>query len=135
MVENIERIGSFTSSNIFKLMTLARNKVDFGKPALTYIHEKRMEKRMGRSLELESYSRAMAWGLFMESYVFSKIGIEYLITSKDTDVHPNIKGWSGSKDLIVPGLKVSDIKCYEPKKFGDYTDALLLGDIDRLKED
>jgi len=48
-------------------------------------------------------------------------------------LHPTIKGWSGSKDLIVPGLKVSDIKCYEPKNFALYTDVILKKNIELIK--
>lgn len=126
ITENKERIGSFTSSNIYRL--LGSKKV-----RETYIQEKQIEKRMGRSIQVESYSQAMAWGSFMEMFVFDKIGLEYKITSNDTDVHPLIKGWSGSKDLIVPGIKVSDIKCYQPKNFALYTDALLTENIDFIR--
>jgi len=81
MIENIERIGNFTSSNIYKLCTLNKSGDGFGKPGITYIQEKRIEQRMGRSIGVESYSRSMAWGHFMELVVFSKIGLEYKIES------------------------------------------------------
>jgi len=73
MIENIERIGSFTSSQIYKLCAMPKSGDGFGKPGITYIQEKRIEKRMGRSISVDSYSRSMAWGLFMEMYVFSKL--------------------------------------------------------------
>lgn len=100
----------------------------------TYVEDKRMETRMQRSLEVEVHTQAMAWGNFMEMFVFSLIGIEYKITSLTTDVHPTIKRWAGSKDLIVPGKKIADIKCYQPKKFGKYTDALLEGNVGKIRE-
>jgi len=127
ITENKERIGAFTSSNIYKLLGSKRVRE-------TYILEKQIEKRMGRSISVEAYSRAMAWGTFMEMFVFDKIGLEYKITSNDTDVHPQISGWSGSKDLIVPGVKISDIKCYQPKNFALYTDAILTKNISVLRD-
>jgi len=134
ITENKDRIGSFTSSNIWKLATMNPKKDGFGAPGLAYIQEKRMELRMGRSIETEAYSQSMAWGTFLEMYVFTKIGMEYEITSNDTDVHPTMKGWSGSKDLIVKGKKISDIKCFYPKKFGAYTDALLSKDVELIRK-
>lgn len=136
ITENKERIGCFTSSNIHKLMKRGRGKDEpFSKPALTYIQEKQIEVRMGRSIEVSGYSRAAAWGTFLEMFVFEKLGLAYEITSNKTDVHPTIPHWSGSKDLIVRGVKVSDLKCYQPKKFALYTDALLSKDVQRIKEE
>lgn len=40
MVEEIKRIGRFTSSQIWKLTTKDRTGKSFGAPALTYIEEK-----------------------------------------------------------------------------------------------
>lgn len=101
----------------------------------TYIEEKQIERRLGRPISTDKYGRPMAWGHFMEQFVFTKFtGLEYQITANKTTVHPTIKQWSGSTDLIVPGVKVSDIKCFEPKKFALYTDALLLKDVDNLRE-
>lgn len=119
---NKERIGAFTSSEIYKLLGSDRVRS-------TYIEEKQIELRMGRSISVEAYSQAMAWGNFMEMFVFEHIGMEYQITSSTTDVHPTINKWSGSKDLIVEGEKVSDIKCYQPKNFARYVDALMTKDI------
>ena len=124
---NKERIGSFTSSEIFKLLGNPG-------PRKTYIEEKQIEKRMGRCISIDAHSQSIAWGSFLEMFVFEKIGTEYIITSDTTDIHPLIKGWSGSKDLIVPGVKVSDFKCYYPKKFAQYTDALLTEDLDLIKK-
>ena len=78
----------------------------------------------------------MAWGHFMEQFVFTKFtGLDYQIEANKTYQHPTIKGWSGSTDLKVEGVKVSDIKCYEPKKAALYKDALMAKDIDKLRED
>jgi hypothetical protein len=134
ITENVERIGSFTSSQIYKLMTNNAKKDYFGKPGLTYIEEKKIEKRLGRSVTTETHSQAMAWGIFMEMVVFDKISFEYKITSNTTDTHPKIKEWAGSKDLFVEGVKVSDIKCYQPLNFAKYTDALLKKDVAFIRQ-
>ena len=133
ITENKERIGSFTSSEIYKLIKKGTGKNEFSAPGLTYIEEKQLEIKLGRSIGVDAYSQAMAWGSFMELYVFSLIGTEYIITSNETDAHPTIKGWAGSKDLIVLGKKVSDIKCYQPKNFAQYTNALLKCDVENIK--
>ena len=54
MIENKDRIGNFTSSNIFKLCASLAS----GKPSaayFTYIEEKIFERRMKRSLEMGAY--------------------------------------------------------------------------------
>jgi len=35
-----------------------------------------------------AYSRAIAWGEFMEMIVFNVLGTDYVMTSKETDRHP-----------------------------------------------
>lgn len=134
ITENQERIGNFTSSEIWRLTTMNRKKDGFGAPGLSYIEEKSIERVMGRSISIDFHSQAAAWGTFLEMFVFGSIGVEYEITSNKTDIHPSIPYWSGSKDLIVRGVKVSDIKCYQPLNFARYTNALLKGDIKYLKE-
>src|SRR3954467_9148443 len=111
ITENKLRIGNFTSSNNFKLLTLAKNGISWGKPALTYIEEKNLERKMGVSLETETYTQDMAWGTFLEQRVHNMLGLEYKLSSSETDRHPTIEFWCGSKDLIVAGEKISDIKC------------------------
>lgn len=156
IIENEERIGAFTSSEIYKLIPLGsvpmsaeelrkhklanpssrkKNKdAGFDKKGLTYIEEKKLETRLGRSISTDVYTQSMQWGKTLEKYVFSLINMSYVLTADETDPHPTIKGWAGSKDLIVPGKKVSDIKCYQPKKFAQYTEALMKEDVEYLKE-
>lgn len=128
ITENKLRIGNFTSSEIYRLM---------GTPAVrkTYIEEKKIERRLGRSIDVEAHSQPMAWGNLLETRVFDLLGLEYEITSKDTTQHPTIDFWTGTKDLIVVGKKIAEIKCYQPKKFALYTDAILSKDIQVLKKD
>ena len=52
MVEIVERIGRFTSSNIWKLTTSDRSGKNFGASGLTYIKEKSAERYLGRSVDL-----------------------------------------------------------------------------------
>lgn len=129
ITQNEARVGAFTSSQIYRLMGSDRVRS-------TYIEEKRIEKRLGRSIELDKYSRPMAWGTLLETRVFDLLGLEYTPVGNDTVVHPEIPEWAGSADLIAPMLgKISEVKCYEPKKFCQYTDALLSGDINHLRSD
>jgi hypothetical protein len=136
IISNEHRIGNFTSSEIWKLTTTGKGVNGFGAPAITYIKEKNLERKLGRSIKTEAYSKPMAWGNLIETYVFEeKLGLEYQIQSKSTDIHPEIKFWSGSKDLIVTGKKIGEIKCYEPKHFAEYADALLSKDTEFLKKE
>lgn len=136
MINNAIRICNFTSSEIWKLQTTGKGENGFGAAAITYIKEKNLERKLGRSIKTETYAKAMAWGNLIERFVFEeKLGLEYEIHSKTTDVHPTINYWAGSKDLIVRGIKVGEIKCYEPKNFAIYTDALLTGDVEIIKKE
>lgn len=136
IVTNKDRVGKFTSSEIHKLIKGGRGKdAVWSVAGLTYIRHKRQERKRKRSLSLDAYSRAIAWGHFMELRVFDLIGIEYQVTSKETAVHPDHDFWAGSCDLIVTGKKISEIKCYQPEKFCDYADCLIDKDIDRMRDD
>jgi hypothetical protein len=133
-MNNEIRTANFTSSNIFKLMTTGKGAHGFGEKALTYIQEKRIESRIGRGLDNGAYSRDMAWGEFVEARVFDLLGLDYKIVSKDTFKHPQIKNWVGSPDLLTKD-SVGDIKCYQPKNFALYSDALLTGDLELIKKE
>lgn len=121
------RAGNFTSSQAYRIV---------GTPAVrkTYIQEKAIERRLGTSLDADAYSKSMAWGTFMELVVFSHLGLEYSIKSKQTKLHPDYPFWAGSPDLVVPEKKIAEIKCYEKKKFCLYTDAILKQNLDFLRE-
>lgn len=130
MIKNTSRIGNFTSSAISALMTNGREKGSFGKPALTYIEEKNMERRLGRSIESETNAKPLTWGKLLEMYVFEQLGLEYVLTSQETDIHPNIPYWSGSKDgtKFDEGRTVIDIKAPSTlKSFCQLVDPLYQG--------
>lgn len=93
-----KRNGRFTSSEIFKLMCEGKAKGSFGAPALTYIDEKNIEIKLGRSIDTEITAKETSWGKLCESYVFGKLGLEYKLCSHETIVHPEIDCFAGSPD-------------------------------------
>lgn len=113
MNQNTLRIGSFTSSEIYHLMSDGKAKGSIGKPFHTYIEEKNMERRLGRSLPTETSSRPTSWGNLAEIQAFNLLGIEYKIVSTETIGHPKIDFWAGSPDCekFDEGKTVVDIKC------------------------
>ena len=72
MIANVNRIGRFTSSQIWKLMTDGRSENGLGAPAITYIEEKRAERCLGRSIDLGAHSQALTWGKVMEVVGFEQ---------------------------------------------------------------
>jgi len=130
MRHNEERIAHFTSSQIYRLVVGSKTVRD------NYIQEKIIEKRLGKSLESGGGGQAAYWGIFMEMVVFELLGLEYKIESKLTDLHPTLGDvWSGSKDLIVPGVKVGDIKAYQYKKFAQYAECLKRGSVEFFRSE
>jgi hypothetical protein len=113
MIRNPHRIGNFTSGSISPLTTSGRAKGSLGAPALNYIEEKNMERLLGRSLQDEVTARPLQWGKLLEGRVFDLLGLDYTLTSTETDVHPEIDFWAGSKDGTREGEEraVIDIKC------------------------
>jgi hypothetical protein len=110
---NMVRVGNFTSSEIVALVSKGKEKGSFGKPALTYIEECNMERRLLRSVCDDVTARPLSWGLLVENIAFEKLGMEYTLTSQETDQHPTIPYWSGSRDgmKLDEGKTVIDIKC------------------------
>ena len=110
ILSNPARIGSFTSSEIYNLLKKDRSGKGFGVPALTYIEERNMARRLGRSLTTETNSRPTTWGKCLEPFAFQKLGFDYELVSDVTIQHPDIPYWCGSPDLIGANL-VGDEKC------------------------
>jgi len=137
MINNQPRIGAFTSSEIVALTTKDKSGKGFGKPALTYIEECNMERRLGRSLTDEVNARPLTWGKLIEGRVFDLLGLEYTLTSTDTIVHPTIPYWAGSPDGGKYQPKtVIDIKCpITLKSFCQLVDAGAKGGIEQIRED
>ena len=135
MIENKERIANFTSSQIWKLMSNGKAAGTIGSPGQTYIKEKRLEMKLGRSVSVEAYSKEMAWGTLIEQRAFDMLPFGYELTSQSTTLHPSISNWAGSKDVIVPGKKIGDIKCYYPKNFAMFADVLMQKDVALFREE
>lgn len=133
MIENQKRIGNFTSSNMHRLCESVKS----GEPSsafYTYVEEKMYERSLCRSLEMGAYSRSMAWGKFLEMRVNNFLGLEYELINKQTFSHPKFPFWTGSPDFRVPKVKVSELKCYEPKMFASYVSALATKDTEKIKD-
>jgi hypothetical protein len=133
------RVGNFTSSNIYKLTVKGKGPHGFGDGAMTYIAEKKMERRLGRSLDVSKQTRPMLWGLFLEPFVHNMLPLSYELVSQESIVHPTIKTWVGSPDNVnrIDSV-VGDTKCYEPKAFAEYVDVLTacmnLGSVDLFRK-
>lgn len=149
MIHNKHRGGNFTSSKIVALLSMGSREmteeelVEYkksnpkgrkktieswpGKAALTYIDEKKMERRLGRSLSTEINARATSWGSLVEGRVFDLIGLEYTLTSKQTLLHPHYPFWAGSPDAEKKNT-VPDFKCpLTLKSFCQLVDPLYRG--------
>lgn len=135
MINNLGRIGNFTSSEIGNLIKKDRSGKGFGAPALTYIEECNMERRLGRSLTDEVSARPLLWGKLLEERAFNLLGLEYTLTSKATIVHPSIDYWAGSPDGDKKSPKtIVDIKCpMTLKSFCQLVDNYKEGGIDLVR--
>jgi hypothetical protein len=78
----------------------------FGQPAIKYINQCNMERRLGRSLDSDIDTKPVNWGNFVELLLFSLLDEDYTYNSQDTLVHPEIKYWAGTPD----GFKKTKVK-------------------------
>lgn len=157
IVENNNRVGRFTSSEVYNLIKMGSRKMTadelkkhkkenpgsrkttiedgFSQAGLSYIERKYYERKLKRSLDLGKYSQSGIWGLFLEQYVYSHFtGLQYLIISNETKINPKIPYHAGSTDLLVPTEKVSDIKCFEPLKFCQIVECFQEKRVELFKE-
>jgi len=131
------RLGNFTSSEIFRLMAEGKKAGTFGVPALSYIDECNMERRLGRALENDQFARATQWGKICETHVFSLLGLEYAAISKEPIQHPDFSCWAGTPDTRYTDSArvVGDIKCpFTLKSFCKLVDAWTEGGIEAVRE-
>jgi hypothetical protein len=155
-MDNSLRFGRFTSSKIQALMTVGTRPMTdeemaeykakepkgkkknivggFGMPALKYIKQKGMERRLGRRIDVENNARPLQWGKCVESIPFEKLGTAYKMCSADTIIHPEYDFWAGTPDMIKyeNGLRVvCDIKCpLTLESFCDFVDCITLVEVD-----
>lgn len=127
-----KRIGNFTSSNIWKLTTTARDKKNFGAKALEYIREVNFERKIQRSLSTEIDAKPLQWGKCLEKVAFDTLGIEYKLCSNDTIEHPEHKFWMGTPDATKPKT-VADLKC--PYTLKSYCAAMVSNNPDVFREE
>lgn len=104
------RNGNFTSSEIFKLMKPGRGKGTWSVDAQTYIDECNRERRLKRSIEVQTDARPLTWGKCVERRSFDVLGLEYTLCSDKTIQHPDIPYWVGSPDATTK-IAVADLKC------------------------
>ncbi len=163
ITENKTRLFRFTSSEIFRLTSMGKIEMTaeelaarpksgigskttfkeggFGDTALSYIAEKNLERKLGRSLNVQKHSRDTCWGAFLEQYVHDLLPTSYELKSKETFAHPEHENiWAGSPDnLDFTNKVVADTKCYQPKNFAEYNDVLIrakeTGDLSEWKKD
>src|SRR5437870_1925329 len=119
-MNNPLRVGNFNSSSIVALTSIGSRKMEKeellahkaqypkskkknidcwpGAGALTYIAERNMERRLGRSLTQESNARPLVWGNLLERRAFKLLDTDYILVSQETIQHPLYSCWAGSPD-------------------------------------
>ena len=107
---NASRNGNFTSSEIFRLLKPGKAKGSFSEDTQTYIDECNRERRLKRSIEVQTDARPLTWGKCVEKRAFDVLGIEYTLCSNVTIQHPEIPYWLGSPDATTDEV-VCDLKC------------------------
>src|SRR5688572_2564018 len=115
------RNGNFTSSEIFRLMKPGKGKDGFSVDAQTYINECNQERRLKRSIEVQSDARPLTWGKAVEKRAFDCLGLEYTLCSDKTIQHPEIPYWVGSPDAVTEDA-CCDLKC--PMTLTSFCDML-----------
>lgn len=158
-MNHTSRAGNFTSSEIFNLMVMGKRpmteqelaarpkkgkgssttQVDdtskFSPAGLTYVAEKNMERRLGRSLDTNTSSRPTDWGTLLERRVLEEVlGMEYKPISSETIPHPDIDFWAGSPDArkFDEGGTVVEIKC--PHSLKSYCTFADCKNIDEVRD-
>lgn len=137
MIASENRLGRFTSSKVYKLLSTGKGKYGFGDGALTYINQRKAERTLGRSVDTGAYNQTMAWGKVCEAYLCWKkelLGLEYSLVSQSTTIHTKYNFWSGSPDLITD-KKISEIKCYYPENFYNYSKVLFTENLTDFRKD
>ena len=74
--ELLVRDGGFSSSQMHKLVTRAKDGIKFGAPALKYIQEVKWEKKLGRPLENEKTAKPTSWGNLVEKRAFDLLPMD-----------------------------------------------------------
>lgn len=121
------RYGTFSSSNIWKLLSKDRSGKNTGSQGVKYIKQVAHELRLGRAINKETSARATTWGKFIETCVFDKLDTSYEIISQNRLFHPTIPFYSGAPDVKKLNT-TGDIKApYSLEVFCDKINALTEG--------
>lgn len=136
ILQNNLRIGRFTSSEIWKLMTNGKKEGEMGKPALDYIRVKNMERRLDLSISGEIDSRPTSWGSLCEKRVTDVLlSTSYKPLGQDTVAHLTIDCWSGSPDgekYEGENRLLPEVKCPWTRK--SFCELIDVSDADFKKE-
>jgi hypothetical protein len=104
------RNGNFTSGEIFRLMKNGKAKGSMSVDVQTYIDECNRERRLRRSIDVESDARPLSWGRCCERLAFDALGLEYTLCSNKSIVHPEFDFWVGTPDGYCDEA-VIELKC------------------------
>lgn len=121
------RIGNFTSSQIYRLMGSLS-------VAKTYKEEKHIERLTQAAIKPDVSSRSSNWGTVIELYVnkyLLPIGFE--AWNKGTIKHKDLP-FAGTPDIFSEHT-ICDIKCFEPKKFGQIALVMRKNNVDLFKKE
>jgi hypothetical protein len=148
IVNNEDRWGNFTSSEIIALLSMGTREMTDeekaehkrlnpkstkkniecwpGTAAITYINEKNMERRFGMSLDSDTEARPLAWGNLGEMLVETLLSEYYDFSPNKTMLHPHIPNWAGSRDGISKEQDtVAETKCpYTRKSYAQLVQPL-----------
>ncbi len=128
------RAGNFTSSEIVALTKNGKAKDSYGVPFYSYIEAKKMERRLGRGLNVDVFAKPLTWGDLVQHYVFKKLGSDYKPCSNDVIIHPTIDCWRGTPDAIKLET-VAEVKCPQTlKSFCLLVDSWKKSGIDGVRD-
>ncbi len=132
----MSRVGNFSSSEIYRLMSKGRGNWSIdntGKAFESYVKEKAFERKLGRPLQNKVNAKPTTWGTLVEEQCFNRLDLKYSLVSKDRYYHNDFSEyWSGMPDLITPEL-VGDIKSpYTLTSFMELLEAMT--DAENLKK-
>ena len=150
----MSRHGNFSSSEIYKLIPFGKREMTdeeitehkklnpkskartiqsgFSALGLTYIKQKKYERKLRRPLSKENGGRPNNWGTFVESIAFEKLPLEYSLVSRKRYKHPSLP-WTGVPDIKEVSIEmVGDIKC--PYSLESFCDLYSYIENETLKE-
>lgn len=120
----------------FPSSKVTTKKGGFQASGLTYIKEKNLERKLNRQLDLDTYSRSSTWGNVFEKVCAEKLPLYYELVSNNGVGHKEYSDfWVGTPDILVEGVLIGEIKCYQLKKFAEYTQMLMDKNLDAFKAD